>query len=207
MKVLEYTNFFFEMVKNMSLVSQCERFPGQTFYFFPYHCLHTVSDFQKEKEDRVEQGYPIALHSYHDALCTVATMGKIPVAREILNLTDASLFRYGNYMGRTPLICAIISSQYVMAKFLIRAKADVNIATPAGNTPLWYAVKMRQVRLAEFLMNKDAVVEPQLSGREMPIIERAQMALNYERRMQEAFLRELRVLLGICIPNIGEDVS
>lgn len=194
----------------MTLISTCSSFPrDEVFYLFPYECLQSVSDFQQEI-DSIPQEYEIHPRSYHVALCSTAARGNLPVVKkivEILATANTNLFEYGGSNGRTPLIWAVIHGQYCIVKFLISAKADVNTATREGKTALWYAANSRQVRLAEYLLEKEAVINPQLNDRGMRIIERVQVALNHEKNIQKAFLRSLHALLNASIPSMGTDVN
>jgi hypothetical protein len=195
------------MVKNMSLISKCASFPpDEVFYIFSYESLQSVSDFQKEI-DSIPQEYAIHPRSFHGALCTVAACGNVPVAKKIVEIAAIAkkiLFEYGDCIGRTPLIWAIVKGQHLMAKYLISVKADVNTASQNGSTPLWYATKLHRASLAELLLDNGAEAEPKSNKTEIHIIERAQEALDHEKNIQAAFLRSLFFLLAKSISGSAD---
>ncbi len=176
-------------------ISSCQSFSAnEPVYILGKAFLKSVSDF-REKREKLLKERTLNLRSYHFALCTAASKGNVSVVEEITKVAGKALLKYGDSIGWTPLIWAVVREKYPVIKWLL-LNDDVNRTSCDGKSPLWFAVAKNKIPYVKMLLKYGAIVNPQLNEKQMEIVVKAKSDLDYEINEELSQLKEIITCLS-----------
>ena len=83
---------------------------------------------------------------------------KLRLVEKIVRSFSDQLNVKSSNLGETPLLCAILEKDIAIIKFLLKNKADVNLANDLGRSPLHYAALSGDMEIVKLLCDNDANV-------------------------------------------------
>ena len=94
----------------------------------------------------------------HTALAIAARMGRLPMVEALLKdvKPDEAGLEKADVRGATPLLLAALAGRSAVARRLLDAGAEVNVANDQGETPLTAAAFSRNAELGEWLLARGA---------------------------------------------------